>query len=92
VEKGRTTEATSNEWKRYGKALIQSMREVLDETDQPVHSPLLETADYWFSVGLAIGVKQPRNAQRILALVEAQEEERARLDEDATFFCAEVLG
>lgn len=89
---GGETEATSKEWNRYGKALIQSMREVLDETDQPVHSPLLETADYWFSLGLAIGVKDPRNAARILALVEANEEGRTRLDEDAAFFCAEVPG
>lgn len=88
----RTDASASEEWKRYGRAVIQSMLEVLDGSHQETHGPLLETADYWLSVGLAIGLSQPKSAKRLLALIEAQEGERARLEEDAAAFCAEVLG
>ncbi len=85
-------EATaSDEWQRYGRAVIQSMREVLEESDERTHGPLLETADYWLSIGLAIGLRRPAVAVRLLELIDAAEEERARLNEDAEAFCAEAL-
>ena len=83
--------AASEEWKCYGRAVIQSMMEVVAESDERTHGPLLETADYWLSIGLAIGLGRPSEAVRLLELIEADEEERAKLDEDAEAFCAEAL-
>ncbi len=81
----------SDEWMRYGRAVIQSMQEVLTEVDEQAHSPLLETADYWLSIGLAIGLRTPEAADRLLALVESNDKERTKLERDALAFCAEVV-
>src|SRR3989442_1384509 len=45
-------------WARYGRALIGSMSEVLTETADDTHANLLETADYWLSLGLVLGLRQ----------------------------------
>jgi hypothetical protein len=52
------------EWERYGRALISSMSEVLDETPEQIHSNLLETADYWLSLGLVLGLRDRPGARR----------------------------
>ena len=72
------------QWERYGRALISSMSEVLDETPDHIHSNLLETADYWLSLGLVLGLRQPDRAQELLQVIEAYEAElaRARLAEN----------
>ena len=78
-------------WDRYGRALLQSMQEVLSETPAELHSMLLETADYWLSVGLAIGSANRDGAMRLLAVIESEEPERAELADDAAQFVSDAL-
>jgi hypothetical protein len=68
------------------------MEDVRAETPDDVHPVLMETADYWLSLGLAIGTQQPAAAARLLRLIEAEETERAELTADAEHFVAEALG
>jgi hypothetical protein len=83
---------TSREaWSRYGKTLVQAMAEVLDDIPEELRSHVLETADYWISVGLTIGLERPHQARRLLELIEVEESERASLAEDATAFVEEAL-
>jgi len=84
---------TSNEgWEQYGRALHGAMAEVLAEFPEEVRPHALETADYWISVGLTIGLEHPQKARRLRELIEAEESERAALAEDATAFIEEALG
>ncbi|MGO9205750.1 MAG: hypothetical protein ACLQBX_06105 [Candidatus Limnocylindrales bacterium] len=78
-------------WERYGRALHAAMAEVLAELPEEVRPHVLETADYWISVGLTIGLEHPRQAQRLLELIEAEEIERAALTDDAIDFLDEAL-
>jgi hypothetical protein len=79
------------QWERYGRALIASMSEVLDETPDHTHSNLLETADYWLSVGLVLGLREPEQAQRLLQVIEAYEAERGELARDAKTLIGQVF-
>jgi len=67
------------------------MAEVLDEIPEELRSHVLETADYWISVGLTIGLERPHQARRLLELIEVEESERTRLAEDAAAFIDEAL-
>jgi hypothetical protein len=90
-----TRDATPNmdsDWPRYGQALLHSMAEVRSETPEDVHPVLMETADYWLSLGLAIGTSDPKSAMRLLHLIEKEEPERAELHADAQHFVSEALG
>jgi hypothetical protein len=78
-------------WSRYGRTLTRAMAEVLDEIPEELHSHVLETADYWVSVGLTIGLERPHQARRLLELIEATESERATLAEDAAAFIEDAL-
>ena len=78
-------------WSRYGRTLTRAMAEVLDEIPEELRSHVLETADYWISVGLTIGLDRPHQARRLLELIEAEEAERATLAEDAATFIEEAL-
>lgn len=78
-------------WDRYGRALLQSMQEVLSEMPDELHSMLLETADYWLSLGLSIGSSNPERAARLLAVIESEEPERAELAGDAAQFVSDAL-
>ena len=78
-------------WSRYGKTLMRAMAEVLDEIPDAVRPHALETADYWISVGLTIGLERPHQARRLLELIEVEESERATLAEDAATFIEEAL-
>ena len=51
----------------------------------------LETADYWISVGLTIGLEHPHQARRLLELIEVEESDRATLADDAAIFIEEAL-
>jgi hypothetical protein len=82
---------TSEEWARYGRAVIAAMNDVLGEADESARALLLETADYWFSLGLAVGVRDPDRAARLLALIEREEGDRAELEADGVALCEEVL-
>lgn len=79
-------------WERYGRALHRAMAEVLEELPEAVRPHALETADYWISVGPVIGLEHPPEAQRLLGLIEANEEELADLSHDAASFLREALG
>jgi hypothetical protein len=81
----------SREWERYGRSLVRSMAEVLNETDPESHPVLLETADYWLSLGLTIGVERSDEAAQLLELIETHEENRAELARDARDFTQTVL-
>jgi hypothetical protein len=78
-------------WARYGRTLTRAMAEVLDEIPEEMRSHVLETADYWISVGLTIGVERPHQARRLLELIEATESERVALADDAAAFVEEAL-
>ncbi len=79
-------------WERYGRTVIGAMAEVLEEVPEAARAHLLETADYWLSVGLTIGLERPAEARRLLALIEQEESELAGLSTDATAFLEEALG
>jgi len=78
-------------WTRYGRTLAQAMAEVLDEIPEELRSHFLETADYWISVGLTIGLEHPHQARRLLELIEVEESDRATLADDAAIFIEEAL-
>jgi hypothetical protein len=83
---------TSGEaWGGHGKMLTRAMAEVLDEIPEELRSHVLETADYWISVGLTIGLERPHQARRLLKLIEATESERATLAEEAAAFIEDAL-
>ena len=83
--------SNQEDWERYGRALHRAMAEVLEELPEDVRPHALETADYWISVGLTIGLERPHQARRLLELIEAEETERAALAEDAAAFLDEAL-
>jgi hypothetical protein len=87
-----TNENLDAAWRRYGQALLHAMAEVRAETPEEVHAVLMETADYWLSLGLAIGTDQPEVASRLLRLIEKEEPELVELSVDAQQFLAEALG
>jgi hypothetical protein len=62
------------------------MAEVLTEFPEEVRPHALETADYWISVGLTIGLERPHQARGLLEVIEAQEAAGAALAEDAAAF------
>jgi hypothetical protein len=78
-------------WARYGRALIDSMSEVLLETPEETHANLLETADYWLSLGLVLGLRDPTQARQLLRVIEAHEAERGELERDATSLISQAL-
>lgn len=78
-------------WRRYGVALTGAMQEVLDELPEEARAHALETADYWLSVGITLGLERPERARELLALIEADEAERAGLVDDAAAFVEEAL-
>jgi len=79
-------------WTRYGGALIGAMLEVLQEAGDELHPLLLETADFWRSFGLAIGVDRPGDAGALLELITEHDADRDLLTTDGETFCREVLG
>jgi hypothetical protein len=79
-------------WDRYGRAVIGSMAEVLRQTEEASHAHMLETADYWLSLGLSIGLGKATDAERLLAVILAHDAEpRAEMEQDADEFCREAL-
>jgi hypothetical protein len=78
-------------WERYGQALIRAMAEILDQANEETAPLLLETADYWLGVGLALSARRPEMAARLLQLIESNESNRAELEADAMAFSDEVL-
>ena len=83
--------SVDEQWARYGKALIGSMSEVLGETPDDIHANLLETADYWLSLGLVLGLRDPAQAHQLLQVIEAHEAERGELERDANGLISEVF-
>lgn len=84
--------SVDDQWARYGRALIASMSEVLEETPADIHANLLETADYWLSLGLALGLHDADRGRRLLQLIEQHEAERGELQRDAASLIDEVFG
>lgn len=83
----------SEAWDRYGRCVIASMREVLDTAPEDVHALLLETADYFLSLGLLIGTERPVDGARLLTLaMEREPEDLTELCADAEALVAEVRG
>lgn len=79
------------QWAQYGRALIDSMSEVLAETPDEIHANLLETADYWLSLGLVLGLRDPTQARQLLEVIEAYEAERGELERDAAALMGQVF-
>ena len=78
-------------WDRYGSTMIESMAEVLADAPEESRALLLETADYWLALGLTIGVNRPADGTRLLHLIEADEQARRELGDDAASFVDDVL-
>jgi hypothetical protein len=85
-------DADREPWERYGRALIGVMAEVLEQASEDPASLLLETADYWLGVGLALSARQPEMAARLLHLIESNESNRTELEADAMAFSDAILG
>jgi hypothetical protein len=86
-------EPVGEDWERYGRAVIDSMREVLAESPEDLHGLLLETADYWLSLGLLIGLRKPADAELLLKLIQQNDiEDSGELDSDGAALCTEVFG
>jgi hypothetical protein len=86
-------EPVGEDWTRYGRAVIASMSEVLAESPEDLHGLLLETADYWLSLGLVIGLRRPADAEALLALIQRHDnEDGGELVDDGAALCAEVFG
>jgi hypothetical protein len=85
-------ELVGEDWERYGRAVIESMREVLAESPEDLHGLLLETADYWLSLGLLIGLRKPADAELLLKLIQQSDEDSGELDSDGAALCTEVFG
>jgi hypothetical protein len=83
--------SVDEQWARYGRALIDSMSEVLQETPEEMHANLLETADYWLSLGLVLGLRDSGQAKQLLDVIEAEHEERGQLDRDADALIGQVF-
>ena len=83
--------SADDQWARYGRALIGSMNEVLQETPEDLHANLLETADYWLSLGLMLGLRDPGQASQLLQVIEAHEAERGELERDASGLINQVF-
>ena len=83
--------AEGETWERYGRALTGAMAEVLEEIPEETRAHALETADYWLSVGLVIGLERPSDAARLLELIESDAGERADLSRDGAGFLEEAL-
>ena len=83
--------AAPGSWHRYGRALTGAMTEVPEELPEEVRGHALETADYWLSVGITLGLERPQQGRELLELIEANEAERVALVEDAAAFVAEAL-
>jgi uncharacterized protein (DUF1810 family) len=88
---GERTMEADDRWRRYGTALTGAMREVLDELPEESRTHALETADYWLSVGITLGLERPEQARDLLVTIEADEAERAALIEDAAAFAEDAL-
>lgn len=67
------------------------MSEVLQETPEEMHANLLETADYWLSLGLVLGLRDSGQAKQLLDVIEAEHEERGQLDRDAGALIGQVF-
>lgn len=78
-------------WRRYGAAMTGAMAEVLEALPEEARAHALETADYWLSVGISLGLERPHQARELLTLIEVDEAERAALVEDAAAFAEEAL-
>ena len=59
---------------------------------EDLHPHLLETADYWLSVGLAMGLRRPEDARRLLEVIESEDHDRTELEADAEAFSRDALG
>jgi len=86
-----TQQQAGGAWQRYGRSMIASMREVLDEADDRHHDLLLETADFWLALGLVIGLERPVEAERLLGVAQGGADERAELLSDADDLLSEAI-
>ena len=78
-------------WQRYGRALIGAMSEVLEEVDEKDRELVLETADFWLSLGLTIGLERPDEAEKLIAVLQGTPEERGELRSDADALLDEAV-
>jgi hypothetical protein len=83
--------AESEAWERYGRAIITAMRDVLDEADDRHAELLLEAADFWLAIGLALGLERADKAEALLAIIERPGDEHHEPLSDADEFLAEAL-
>jgi hypothetical protein len=76
---------------RYGRAVHHAMAERLDGFPESAQPHALEVANFWLSLGIAIGLEHAGEAQQLLGLIEANGEKMAELSHDARAFLEEAL-
>jgi hypothetical protein len=86
-----TRESPAEEWTRYGTALSAGMAEVMAEVPEDVRPLVMETAEYWLTIGLIVGIHHHDEARRLLRVIERDEAEVSELTTDAASFIAEAL-
>jgi len=86
-----STGTNTTAWDRYGRALIRAMAEVVAEVPDELHELVLETADFWLSVGLSIGTQRPEAGLRLLDIIESESIGQTELAADAEAFTGEAL-
>ncbi|MFI5259283.1 MAG: hypothetical protein ACHQ01_06715 [Candidatus Limnocylindrales bacterium] len=76
---------------RYGRAVHHAMAELFDEFPESARPHAVEVANFWLSLGIAIGLEHGSEAQQLLGLIEANGEKMAELSHDARAFLEEAL-
>ena len=76
---------------RYGRAVQRAIAELLDGFPENARPHAVEVANFWLSLGIAIGLEHRSEAQQLLGLIEANGEKMAELSHDARAFLEEAL-
>ena len=76
---------------RYGRAVHRAMAELFDGSPENAQPHAVEVANYWLSLGIAIGLEHASEAQQLLGLIQANGEKMAELSHDARAFIEEAL-
>jgi hypothetical protein len=84
-------ESPPAEWTRYGRALSAGMAEVMADVPEDTRPLLMETAEYWLTIGLIVGIHHDDAARQLLHVIERDEREVSDLATDAASFIAEAL-
>jgi hypothetical protein len=75
----------------YGRAVNRAIAELFDGLPENAQPHAIEVANFWLSLGIAIGLEHASEAQQLLGLIEANGERMAELSHDARAFIEDAL-